>query len=47
MKSKRFKELPINTSTLPAESIEKLLPKVKKNWFGWIPQHARPPEVDL
>ena len=31
MKSKRFKELPINTSTLPAESIEKLLPEVKKN----------------
>ena len=31
MKSKRFKKLPINTSTLPAESIEKLLPEVKKN----------------
>ena len=31
MKSKRFKELPINTPTLPAESIEKLLPEVKKN----------------
>ena len=31
MKSKRFKKLPINTSTLPAESIEKLLSKVKIN----------------
>ncbi len=31
MKSKRFKKLPINTSTLLAESIEKLLPEVKKN----------------
>ena len=31
MKSKRFKKLPINTSALPAESIEKLLPEVKKN----------------
>ena len=31
MKSKRFKKLPINTSTLPAESVEKLLPEVKKN----------------
>ena len=31
MKSKRFKKLPINTSTLPAESIEKLLLEVKKN----------------
>jgi large subunit ribosomal protein L1 len=31
MKSKRFKKLPINTSTLAAESIEKLLPEVKKN----------------
>ena len=31
MKSKRFKKIPINTSTLPAESIEKLLPEVKKN----------------
>ena len=31
MKSKRFKKLPINTPTLPAESIEKLLPEVKKN----------------
>ena len=31
MKSKRFKKLPINTSTLLGESIEKLLPEVKKN----------------
>ena len=31
MKSKRFKKLPINTPTLPAESIEKLIPEVKKN----------------
>jgi len=31
MKSKRFKKLPINTSTLPPESIEKLLSEVKKN----------------
>ena len=31
MKSNRFKKLPINTSTLLAQSIEKLLPEVKKN----------------
>ena len=31
MKSKRFKKLPINTSTLPSGTIEKLLPEVKKN----------------
>ena len=31
MVSKRFKKLPINTSTLPSGSIEKLLPEVKKN----------------
>ena len=31
MTSKRFKKLPENTNRLPAESIEKLLPTVKKN----------------
>jgi len=31
MKSKRFKKLAINTSTLPPQSIEKLLSEVKKN----------------
>ena len=31
MKSKRFKKLPVNTSALPAESIQKLLSEVKKN----------------
>ena len=31
MTSKRFKKLPENTNKLPAESIEKLLPTVKKN----------------
>jgi large subunit ribosomal protein L1 len=31
MKSKRFKKLPENTSDLPSEIIEKLLPVVKKN----------------
>jgi len=31
MTSKRFKKLPIKTSELKAESIEKLLPEVKKN----------------
>ena len=31
MKSKRFKKLPVNTSNLAAENIEKLLKEVKKN----------------
>ena len=31
MPSKRFKKLPENTTSLPAEAIEKLLPDVKKN----------------
>ena len=31
MSSKRFKKLPTNTSELPSELIEKLLPEVKKN----------------
>ena len=31
MKSKRFKKLPEKTSDLPSETIEKLLPVVKKN----------------
>tara|TARA_B100000035_G_C20915822_1_gene516180 strand:- start:160 stop:849 length:690 start_codon:yes stop_codon:yes gene_type:complete len=31
MSSKRFKKLPVNTSSLPSEVIEKLLPEVKKN----------------
>tara|TARA_B100001063_G_scaffold197090_1_gene189233 strand:+ start:28 stop:717 length:690 start_codon:yes stop_codon:yes gene_type:complete len=31
MSSKRFKKLPENTSTLPAENIEKLLVEIKKN----------------
>ena len=31
MSSKRFKKLPENTLNLPAESLEKLLPHVKKN----------------
>jgi len=31
MSSKRFKKLPENTSNLPSEMIEKLLPEVKKN----------------
>ena len=31
MKSKRFKKLPVKTSELPADSIEKLLPLIKKN----------------
>ena len=31
MSSKRFKKLPEKTKTLAAESIEKLLPLVKKN----------------
>ena len=29
--SKRFKKLPENTSELPAEGIEKLIPTIKKN----------------
>ena len=29
--SKRFKKLPEKTSELPAEGIEKLIPKIKKN----------------
>ena len=31
MKSKRFKKLPEKTKDLKAESIEKLLPEIKKN----------------
>ena len=31
MKSKRFKKLPVNTSNLAAENIEKMLKEVKKN----------------
>ena len=31
MKSKRFKKLPVKTKDLNAESIEKLLPELKKN----------------
>ena len=31
MSSKRFRKLPENTSSLPAEIIEKLIPEVKKN----------------
>ena len=31
MSSKRFKKLPKNTTSLPSEAIEKLLPDVKKN----------------
>tara|TARA_B110000196_G_C21095582_1_gene639864 strand:+ start:332 stop:1021 length:690 start_codon:yes stop_codon:yes gene_type:complete len=31
MKSKRFKQLPVKTSKLPSEAIEKLLPLIKKN----------------
>jgi large subunit ribosomal protein L1 len=31
MSSKRFKKLPVNTSELPSNVIEKLLPEVKKN----------------
>ena len=31
MSSKRFKKLPENTTSLTAESIEKLLPNIKKN----------------
>ena len=31
MPSKRFKKLPENTNTLPAESVEKLLSEIKKN----------------
>ena len=31
MRSKRFKELPIKTSELTSEVIEKLLPEIKKN----------------
>ena len=31
MSSKRFKKLPENTTSLPAEAIEKLIPNVKKN----------------
>ena len=31
MKSKRFKKLPEKTSELQAESLEKLLPIIKKN----------------
>ena len=31
MPSKRFKKLPENTTSLPAEAIEKLIPDVKKN----------------
>ena len=31
MASKRYKKLPVNTSTLPAEAIEKLLLNIKKN----------------
>ena len=30
MSSKRFKKLPVNTSELPSNVIEKLLPEVKK-----------------
>ena len=31
MSSKRYKKLPDNSSSLPAEAIEKIIPEVKKN----------------